>query len=70
MKAYRKFCCKHPGYTDPMITPRKFTGASSENEVNWDFPWESAGFGGVSVRPHAHTPKSGYQPRQFLKSQD
>ena len=34
------------------------------------FPVEVSGFGGVSVRTHAHTPKSGVPPRQFLKSQN
>ena len=29
---------------------------------------ESPGFGGVSVRPHAHTPKSGSPPRRFPKN--
>ena len=27
-----------------------------------DLPWWNTGFGGVSVRPHAHTPKSGAFP--------
>jgi hypothetical protein len=29
-----------------------------------------SGFRGVSVRPHAHTHKSGVSPRQFLKSRE
>jgi CubicO group peptidase (beta-lactamase class C family) len=31
-------------------------------------PLECTGFGGVSVRPHAHTPKSGVLPRRFPKT--
>ncbi len=30
---------------------------------------ESPGFGGVGVRKHAHTPKSGSPPRRFLMNQ-
>jgi hypothetical protein len=29
------------------------------------FGVKGSGFGGVSVRTHAHTPKSGYPPRKF-----
>ena len=33
------------------------------------FAVKEAGFGGVSARTRAHTPKSGYPPREFSKSQ-
>ena len=42
----------------------------SSNNINGSpgFTVKRSGFGGVSVRMHAHTPKSGYLPRRFPKS--
>src|SRR3972149_3542698 len=39
---------------------------STRNSGSLGFPVEVSRFGGVSVRTHAHTPKSGVPPRQFL----